>query len=150
MPRGRPPKSPKLKILSGNPGKRPVKSAPKPSGRPPPCPAWLPAAAKALWKQLAAELGRLGLLTRLDGRTLARYCYAEAEVERTAEVLDREGDTVECGGQLQPHPVAKRQEWAMKTAATLGEKLGLDALSRQKLHVTDEPADALAEFLESS
>lgn len=74
--RGRPPVPTKLKILKGNPGKRPLNaSEPAPAARrslaPP---AWLEGEAAAEWRRLAPVLSRLGLLSEIDGDALAQYC----------------------------------------------------------------------------
>jgi len=56
-----------IKILEGNPGKRPLNlNEPKPLQIAPECPDWLLDEAKKEWKRLAPELERLGLLTILD------------------------------------------------------------------------------------
>jgi phage terminase small subunit len=60
--RGRKPKPTRLKLVAGNPGKRPLKPRePKPEVKVPICPAHLCPAAKAVWKRLTRELFVLGL-----------------------------------------------------------------------------------------
>ena len=84
--RGRKPKPTRLKLIEGNPGKRPLnKHEPKPEPKVPTCPAHLCPAAKAEWKRLARELFVLGIVTALDRAALAAYCQAYgrwAEAER--------------------------------------------------------------------
>ncbi|MCZ8518874.1 phage terminase small subunit P27 family [Paenibacillus caseinilyticus] len=77
MPRGRPPKPTHLKVLTGNPGKRPLnENEPKPKPIAPKCPSWLDSEAKKEWKRVAPELEKLGLLTVVDGATFAAYCQS--------------------------------------------------------------------------
>lgn len=75
--RGRKPKPTHLKLLDGNPGKRPFNpNEPKPSKRAPTCPSHLCPSAKAEWKRLAAQLAILGILSDLDRGAMAAYCQA--------------------------------------------------------------------------
>jgi phage terminase small subunit len=55
--RGRPPKPTALKVLEGNPGKRPLnQNEPKPEKKAPNCPSWLLPDAKKEWRRLSKEL----------------------------------------------------------------------------------------------
>src|SRR5205085_7950964 len=77
--RGRRPKPTRLKMLTGNPGKRPLnQDEPKPEASIPDCPPELSPAARQEWDRLAAELGALRMLTNLDRAALAAYCTAYA------------------------------------------------------------------------
>ena len=88
--RGPPPKPTRLKILAGNPGKRPLNDAePVPAPGRPSCPAWVSKEGRAEWRRVTRELEALGLLARIDQATLACYCQSVAEV-RIATVT--EGD----------------------------------------------------------
>jgi P27 family predicted phage terminase small subunit len=73
--RGRKPKPTSLKILQGNPGKRPLaKNEPRPTPTAPGCPTWLSPEAKAEWRRVVPELDRIGMLSRVDRAALATYC----------------------------------------------------------------------------
>lgn len=75
MTKGRKPTPTVLKLLRGNPGKRPINgNEPKPSPRAPGMPTWLANEARAEWRRVVPELDRLGLLARVDRGTLAAYC----------------------------------------------------------------------------
>ena len=84
--RGRKPKPTRLKLIEGNPGKRPVNPhEPRPEVKVPTCPAHLNPSAKAEWKRLARQMQVLGIITDLDRAALAAYCQAYgrwAEAER--------------------------------------------------------------------
>src|SRR5262245_55838932 len=76
-----------LKLLRGNPGKRPIRPEPEPSVPPslPPPPDFLTDEARAEWARIAPELFRLKLLTIVDIGPLAAYCQSFArwiEAER--------------------------------------------------------------------
>jgi P27 family predicted phage terminase small subunit len=75
--RGRKPRPTYLKLVTGNPGKRPLNAAePKPKTGIPAPPAELSGDAKAEWRRVAHHLHALGILTTADRAALAAYCQA--------------------------------------------------------------------------
>jgi P27 family predicted phage terminase small subunit len=142
----------RLKILEGNPGKRPLNDRePMPKRGRPKCPPWLDAEAKRKWKALIPELDRIGLLTLVDGDALAAYCRAWSAFRTAAETLAREGHTVETAkGGTRAHPAANQLFQAMSAIRQFAALFGLDPSSRGKLSVsavTDE-RDELERFLD--
>jgi P27 family predicted phage terminase small subunit len=85
--RGRRPKPTRLKMLTGNPGKRRLnEDEPRPDPNIPECPPELGPVARAEWDRLVDELAVLRMLTNLDRAALAAYCgayalWAEATVQ---------------------------------------------------------------------
>lgn len=66
-----------LKIVRGNPGKRPLpKAEAKVAPAMPIPPAHLSEEARAEWEMVSAELFRAGLLSGIDRAVLAAYCQA--------------------------------------------------------------------------
>ena len=64
-----------LKLMAGNPGKRPLnKREPQPRRTTPRCPAWLNKKAKTVWRRIVPELRDMGILTVVDGEALAAFC----------------------------------------------------------------------------
>ena len=91
--RGPPPKPTRLKVISGNPGKRPLnKREPQPRKEAPRCPNWLTPDAKRVWKDLVPRLKRMGVLTEVDGGALAAYCQTFARWRETEEFLAKHGN----------------------------------------------------------
>jgi len=91
--RGPPPKPTRLKRFQGNPGKRPLnKREPQPRRATPRCPAWLSPKAKKVWKRMVPELGRIGVLTVIDGEALAAFCQTYVRWQAAEEFLDQHGD----------------------------------------------------------
>lgn len=89
---GRKPKPTNLKILEGNPGKRPLPTRePKPAPVAPKCPSWISREAKKEWKRVAPQLERLGLLTQMDMVALAGYCEAWATYIEASTYLQEHG-----------------------------------------------------------
>ena len=152
-PGGRP-KPTSLKILEGNPGKRPINTLePQPDSTIPKCPAWLDAEAKRQWKRLAPELARLGLLTSVDGDVLAGYCTAWSELRAATELLLKEGRTVTtAAGGIKPHPAINMQRTALAAIRAYAGLFGLDPSSRARLAVTKGQGekDELEDFLAGS
>lgn len=92
--RGRKPKPTNLKLLEGNPGKRPLnQNEPKPAPIAPKCPSFLSKSAKAEWRRIAPQLERLGLLTGVDMANLAGYCRAWSELVDAESFLQKHGQT---------------------------------------------------------
>jgi phage terminase small subunit len=61
----------------------------------PPCPAWLDADARKVWRVLIPQLARIGVLTRLDQHALARYCTLWIRWRKAETMLARNGEVVE-------------------------------------------------------
>lgn len=75
--RGRKPKPTHLKLVTGNPGRRPLnKSEPKPTLELPTPPAELSEDAAAEWGRVSVALHKAGLLSGIDRAALAAYCQA--------------------------------------------------------------------------
>src|SRR3972149_6552816 len=87
-----------LKILHGNPGKRPInKEEPKPPSGTPVMPKWLksfPIAVKE-WKREAKILDEMGVLTLAEAGDLALRAYLSSEIQSLALDIQEEGRTVE-------------------------------------------------------
>jgi P27 family predicted phage terminase small subunit len=93
--RGRRPKPTRLKLLTGNPGKRPLNAdEPKPEAATPECPVELGPVARREWDRMAAELAPLRILTQLDRAALAAYCGAYAMWAEATESIQKYGTMV--------------------------------------------------------
>ena len=91
--KGRKPKPRSLKLMAGNPGKRPIRDdEPDPALAIPPCPDYISDAAKDEWRRMAARLYDLGLLTEIDGPALAMYCTAWARWVRAEGMVEEKGE----------------------------------------------------------
>lgn len=142
--RGRKPKPTHLKILEGNPGKRPLnKNEPKPMPIAPKCPHWLSPEAKREWKRVAPELERLGLLTQIDRAALAAYCQAYARWREVEEVIRKQGLTLTTeSGYVMPRPEVKIAEKAMQTIRAFCSEFGLTPSSRSRMTLPEVEDDA--------
>jgi P27 family predicted phage terminase small subunit len=92
-----PPKPTQLRIMQGNPGKRPLnKKEPIPPTGLPDCPTHLMKDAKAEWRRMVPILQGMGLLSTLDMAALAAYCQAYGrwqQAEREMKRLTKKGTT---------------------------------------------------------
>lgn len=92
---GRKPKPSHLKLVTGNPGRRPLnKREAKPPVIMPSVPEHLSDVAKVEWGRIANELHEVGLLTRVDRAALAAYCQAYSDWVEAEEQLRRFGKVV--------------------------------------------------------
>lgn len=139
---GRKPKPTNLKVLEGNPGKRPLpKNEPKPAPIAPKCPAWLDSIGKREWKRVAPVLFRLGLLTEVDGTALAGYCDAYSMWRRAREGL-RDGLTFSTpNGYLLQKPEVSIANTAMKHVRAFCEQFGMTPSSRGRMSLPEEEDD---------
>lgn len=133
-----------LKVLRGNPGRRPLKPEPQPT-IPKTCPeppAFITGYAADEWWRTAPELHVLGLLTRIDVPALAAYCYAYGQWRLAVETQTRmaANDPI-TGGQLiktkygdavQNPLVSIARKHAADMVRYAGE-FGLTALARSRI-----------------
>ena len=135
--RGRKPKPTRLKLLDGNPGKRPIGREPQPPQSQPSCPAHLSPSAKAEWKRLAKSLNKVGMLTQADRAALAAYCQcygrwveAERKLKETPTLLKTPA------GYVQQSPWLSISNKQLELMGKYMAELGLTPSSRTRLGVT--------------
>ena len=135
--RGRKPKPTKLKLLEGNPGKRPISGRePQPPASQPTCPAHLSPTAKAEWKRLARTLNKIGVLTQVDRAALAAYCQAYGRwVEAEKKLKETPVLLKTPAGYVQQSPWLTVSNKQMELMAKYMAELGLTPSSRTRLAV---------------
>lgn len=138
--RGRRPKPTMVKLMEGNPGRRPLNPAePKPAPQVPEAPVELSPAGRAEWDRLAGELAALGMMTNLDRAALAAYCEAYALWSEAITAIRQYGTMVKSpsGYPMQSPYVAianKQAELMMRIAS----EFGFTPASRSRIAVPDE------------
>lgn len=142
---GRKPKPTALKLVQGNPGRRPLnKKEPKPPATMPPKPKHLSGFASEAWDRIAPELHRAGLLSKIDGAGLELLVCAYDDWRAANALVVAEGLTYECetaggGSMVRARPeVAMRSDAWRRVRAILAE-FGLTPASRSRIDVN--PAD---------
>ena len=144
--RGRKPKPTALKVLEGNPGRRPLNQhEPRPRRVLPRAPEFLDGVARRRWRQLARELYDAGILTVLDRDLLALYCQTwsravecQEKIAQTQLVYRR----ASAGGDsLAVNPYVYILNHCIEQLNSMGGELGLSpsARTRMRLPVKEKP-----------
>jgi P27 family predicted phage terminase small subunit len=141
-----------LKLLTGNPGKRPLNAnEPKPEAAMPDCPVELGPVARREWDRMAAELASLRILTQLDRAALAAYCGAYAMWAEATEAIQKFGTMVKSptGYPVQsPYvSIANRQAEIMMRIAS---EFGFTPASRSRISVPAGSENDLFSLLDGS
>ena len=116
------PKPTKLKLLQGNPGRRPINlNEPQPEQKIPTMPKWLKKFPIAIeeWKRESKILANVGLMTVAEEGDLAMRCFLAAKIQ---ELAHQEDDKIL--GKIKNMITEYRM---------LGGILGLDPVNRTKL-----------------
>ncbi|WP_163195579.1 phage terminase small subunit P27 family [Clostridium thermarum] len=140
--RGRKPKPTALKILEGNPGKRPLnEDEPKPKKKAPKCPSWLDGEAKKEWRRMSKQLEAMGILTEIDMAAFAGYCQAYARWKEAEEFITKHGTIVKTpSGYWQQVPQVSIAQTYLKIMNRFCEQFGLTPSARSRI-VTDNIND---------
>ena len=149
--RGRRPKPTRMKVLTGNPGKRPLNvNEPSPQAAVPECPAELGPVAHREWDRLVGELAVLKLLTNLDRAALGAYCGAYALWAEAMEAIQKFGTMVKSpsGYPIQsPYvAIANRQAEIMMRIAS---EFGFTPASRSRISTPSKAEPTLFDALEN-
>lgn len=153
--RGRKPKPTSLKVLDGNPGKRPLndREPEAPQGMPE-SPDWLDDEAKAEWDRIVPDLREMGLLSRVDRPALAAYCTAWSRWVHAEEQVRKLGPIVKSPEKGFPmkSPFLTVADQAMEAMRKFMVEFGLTPSSRSRIRVPGggEEADEFDRFLEAS
>ncbi|GKU31460.1 phage terminase small subunit P27 family [Clostridium folliculivorans] len=136
--RGRKPKPTAIKVLEGNPGKRPLnKNEPKPDKRAPKCPAWLEAEAKKEWRRMSKTLEAIGVLTQVDASAFAGYCQAYARWKEAEEFLSKHGTIFKTpSGYIQQVPQVSIAQTYLKIMKDFCSEFGLTPAARSRISVS--------------
>lgn len=135
--RGRKPTPTHLKLLNGNPSKRPLNTnEPKPDRRMPTCPSHLNPSAKAEWKRIASQLSCLRILTNLDRAALAAYCQAYGRWVQAERKLQETPMLLKLpSGYVQPNPWLAIANKQLELMHKYMSEFGLTPVSRSRVSV---------------
>jgi P27 family predicted phage terminase small subunit len=147
---GRKPKPTALKVLAGNPGKRPLnQNEPRPEpadykiprGR-------LPKDGQRLWRELAPKLTELGVLTEVDLPAFEMLCLHYALARQALDEIEGTGLTIIEEGKTKKNPAMQAFRENSQAYKSLLVEFGLTPSSRSRI-VTDvlEDEPSLAELL---
>jgi P27 family predicted phage terminase small subunit len=136
--RGRKPKPTWLKVIIGNPGKRPLNhEEPAPAGELTEPPHWFSPRQRILWDQ-CIKSAPAGLLRELDASVLEVFVVAKSIHEHAAQMIEKYGAVVksaESGHARSPYVGILNQQSAvmLKCAA----EMGFTPSSRSRVAVAD-------------
>lgn len=92
--RGAKPAPSAMKLLLGNPGRRPISEHEvTPDSSAPVCPDWLGEVGRAYW-QAVMDAMPSGFIRSVDGQLLSQYCHAWEEFHLSRKALETEGRSV--------------------------------------------------------
>jgi P27 family predicted phage terminase small subunit len=153
---GRRPVPTKLKVLTGNPGKRPInRNEPEPKRGIPRMPEWLcgfPFAVEE-WEREATILDGMGILTVAEEGVLAMRCYIASQIRDMAKEIEKEGRVVytsrmdSLGNEVmdaKPNPKAVQLKNLLTEYRQIGSLLGFDPASRARMSV--DPTEKKGKF----
>ena len=144
-----PPRKPTaLRILQGNPSKRPLpEGEPHPEIVAPSCPAWMrDKIAIAAWRELASVLEGMRVVSEADRKALELLCDAYAEWRRAREVVIEHGTTYEAenvngGLMLKVRPEVALAADAWRRIRSMLTEFGLTPAARARVKVGEIPEE---------
>ena len=133
--RGRKPKPTALKLLEGNPGKRPLNDRePVPPKATLKCPAWLLPEAKKEWKRLAPALEAMGVLTMADLTAFEGYCQAYARWKEAEAFITQHGSIFQTpSGYVQQVPQVSIAQQNLMIMQSFCSEFGLTPATRARI-----------------
>lgn len=151
---GRRPKPTKLKLVTGNPGKRKLNDKePKPAREIPSPPSHLTDWGKTAWGRLTVLLDGMGILTVADTMALERLCDLYAEILHLRQLIDIEGRTYTTKTQMgdfliKANPAVSMLADADRRFKSYLVEFGLTPAARTKVQVNggEEDDDPLNQF----
>ena len=123
-----------------------------PAGRPT-CPAFLSKYGKTTWKSLVPMLDEMGVLSKIDGRTLARYCEEWSRWRDAAKFLQQNGSAYSYTDNdgvthWKPYPQAREFIQLAESMLRIESHFGLTPSARASLKVrpTETVQDVASRF----
>lgn len=126
---------------------------PQPPQEAPHLPTRLNAAERRIWKKTVPLLHQIGVLSLIDGETLARYCVETVRYWEGVKIIRKEGETYTTHkGVMHKHPLVEVLRGLGDSLRRIECEFGMTPASRTRIHVkatTKTPADDLSEFVKS-
>lgn len=151
-----------VRLLKGNPGRRPLnKDEPVPPAGIAKPPQWLKGRSHQVWELLAPILARMKVLSSADAHALALLCDAYAEYLDARDVVRKDGATYESRHfqmdeaghtvekvMIRPRPEVAMAQDAWKRVRQMMQEFGLTPSSRSRIEIPGsiEEADPFAEW----
>ena len=140
-----------LRVLEGNPGKRPLpQNEPRPAPIMPDCPTWFDAEAKKFWATYGPKLHAIGLLTEVDGPAFSAICERYSLYVRCVKRLKSKGLIMKTeSGYEQQRPEVSIAKNALADVKSFLTEFGMTpaARSRIDLKVDEKEIDEMEQLL---
>ena len=142
---GRKPKSTALKLINGNPGRRPLNmQEPQLQSGIPDKPDWFDTYASEEWDRITSNLNGQRIFTKNDLGILVSICIAYEQLRETLAIIKELGRSYvveDMGGNThyKARPECVRFETAQKEYRTLLAEIGFTPSSRSKVKTLPEP-----------
>jgi P27 family predicted phage terminase small subunit len=149
---GPPPRPTQLRLIEGNPSKRPINAnEPKAPVKVPPCPRQLSPGAKKVFRKLGKHFATLGIVAEIDEAALAilaeSYASWLALIEQSREL----GTIIKVNGAPVANPLLTRADREAEKVRKMLAEFGGTPAGRARLSVMGSSvpgeADDLSEFL---
>lgn len=126
-----------LKVLRGNPGRRPLNGdEPEPAVYLPDPPSDLKGYALEEWQARGPQLERLGLITESDIPAFESYCRAWGRYRNAEDTLAEEGEVFNTpSGYRQQNPYRGIANKALEQCRRFWEEFAMMPASRSRVHV---------------
>ena len=137
------PKPTKLKLVTGNPGRRPLNDREAtPRTVIPDPPDMLKDEALAEWRRITVLLAEVGLIAKLDRAVIAGYCQAWARWVECERQLVNTGLIIKApNGFPMYSPYLTAANKALDQVRQLSEQIGLSGSARSRIRASDAPGD---------
>jgi P27 family predicted phage terminase small subunit len=148
--RGPPPDPTAIRLIKGNPGKRPInKAEPKPEAKVPDCPEHLNEVARGQWDKLVPVLLGMKVLTEADQIALANLCQAYATLIEAQNQMAKTGILYKTNsGHIQQSPLLSIINGQVHIVNSLLREFGLTPSARTRVSVAsgeeERPGNAFA------
>ena len=147
--RGPAPQPTQLKIMRGNPGRRPLNERePRPEMGVPSCPRWLDKDARAEWRRVVPQLDKMGLIGKIDRNALALYCDAWSQFLSIRRILKEKGFSyILSSGYVQQRPEVAAYHKLQMMLRNWCHEFGMTPSARSRMIVNgkeeeEDPFDA--------
>ena len=148
MPKGRLPIPNRIKLLRGNPGKRPLNERAPQWSESAGVPEWLDGFAKVEWEAIAPDLIAQRMLTRAGQASFACYCIAVGNLRVAMQYLHGKQLLADLDGKPIKHPALSILRDAMMDIKTFGAEFGFTPASAARVMNERKPErDSLDEYL---
>lgn len=129
-----------MKLVRGNPGKRPInENEPQPDMDLPTPPEGLSDHALKQWDIVAPQLHKMGVLSKIDATALEMYCVAYGNWREAQEKIRRYGPLVKAkSGFLQQSPYMQIANKSFEQMRSMLAEFGMTPSSRTRISVPTE------------